>query len=569
MANSEKRACQNCKCEFEIDASDFKFYEKIQVPPPTFCPECRLQRRLAFFNIFNLYQRKCDLCKQETISMYAPDSPYAVYCPPCWWSDEWSGFDYGRDYDFSRPFFEQFQELWHKVPLLGLSIDIQTMKTSPWNNHAGDIKSSYLLFHAGYTENSAYGFYVDHCNEILDSSAIISCELCYDSMHSYKDSRCVGSRSQVVNCIDCFFLKDSFNCQNCFASANLRNKKFHIFNKPYSGEKYFEEIKKWNLGSFKTYKEIQKLAEDHWKLFPPKPVEEEMSVNSSGSHFFQSKNCQQCFEVVGAEDSKFLFLMPNPPIKDCYDISSWGDNLSLSYECSNVGEQASGLKFCNESGLGLVNAEYCKLSTGGSNHFGCVSVKKGDYIILNKRYEKEEYEKLRLKIIQHMSEMPYVDKKGRIYKYGEFFPIELSPFAYNETIASNFFPMSKEEVEANGYKWKEPEIKTYSVTIPAENLPDHIKDAPDSILDEVIGCNKCERGFRVIPMELKFLRERNLPLPRQCPFCRIQEKFNIWVRNLRLIERICDKCGATFQTKYTKEEAPIVYCKKCYQNEVI
>src|SRR3989344_2984090 len=123
------------------------------------------------------------------------------------------------------PFFEQFKELWGKTPLLGLSIDIPTMKTSPWNNHAGSIKNSYLLFHAGYTENSAYGFYVDHCNDVFDCSAIISCELCYDCMHSYKDSRCVGNRSQVVNSIDCYFLKDCFNCQNCFASANLRNKK--------------------------------------------------------------------------------------------------------------------------------------------------------------------------------------------------------------------------------------------------------------------------------------------------------------------------------------------------------
>jgi len=564
----ETKNCQNCKQNFVIEPEDFKFYEKISVPPPTFCPKCRLQRRLAFFNIFNLYQRKCDLCKKETISNYAPNSPYIIYCPSCWWSDGWSVFDYGRDYDFSRPFFEQFKELWGKTPLLGLSIDIPTMKTSPWNNHAGSIKNSYLLFHAGYTENSAYGFYVDHCNDVFDCSAIISCELCYDCMHSYKDSRCVGNRSQVVNSIDCYFLKDCFNCQNCFASANLRNKKYYIFNRPYIKEEYFEEIKKWNLGSYKAYKEIQKKAEEHWKTMPPKPVEDEMTINCTGSHVFQSKNCKQCFEVVGAEDSKFLFLIPNPPIKDCYDISSWGDNLSLSYECCNVGEQASGLKFCNESGLGLVNAEYCKLSTG-LNHFGCVSVKKGDYVILNKRYEKDEYFKLREKIIQHMNEMPYTDKAGRVYKYGEFFPIELSPYAYNETIASNFFTLSEAEAESNGFRWRKPEAHKHDTTMRAEDFPDHIKYAPDSILNEAIKCSKCERGFRIIPMELKFLRERNLPLPRECPFCRIEEKFNQWVKNLRLIPRVCDKCGANFETKYTKDEAPIIYCKKCYQQEFV
>src|SRR3970282_639078 len=101
---------------------------------------------------------------------------------------------------------------------------------------------------------------------------------------------------------------------------------------------------------------------------------------------------------------------------------------------------------------------------GGSNNFDCVSVKKGDYVILNKRYTKDEFDKLRAKIIEHMNEMPYVDKKGRVYKYGEFFPIELSPYAYNETIASNFFPMRKEEILENGYKCREPEVKKHDKT---------------------------------------------------------------------------------------------------------
>src|SRR3989344_273751 len=119
----ETRACQNCKQNFTIEPDDFKFYEKMQVPPPTFCPKCRFQRRLAFLNLFNLYQRPCDLCGKNPVSDFAPGSPYKVYCAECWWSDKWDPLDYGRDYDFSRPFFEQIKELWRDVPLLGLSID--------------------------------------------------------------------------------------------------------------------------------------------------------------------------------------------------------------------------------------------------------------------------------------------------------------------------------------------------------------------------------------------------------------------------------------------------------------
>ena len=355
---TETKKCQSCKNEFIIEPEDFKFYEKMSVPPPTFCPKCRLQRRLAFFNIFNLYQRKCDLCKKEIISIFPADSSYKIYCQKCWWSDKWSPLDYGRNYDFSRPFFEQFNELLYEVPLIGLANDASNVN-SPHNNMSGHLKNCYLLFHADFSESSAYGFHINHMNDCLDSSIVTSCELCYDSMHSYKCSRCVGSRSQVVNSVDCSFLRDSFNCQNCFISANLRNKKYYIFNQPYTSEGYFEEIKKFDLGSYKTYQEVKRLAEEHWKKFPPKPNQDDFSVNSIGNYVNQAKNCKQCFEVVGAEDSKYLLMLYVPPIKDCYDVSSWGVNISLFYECCNCGENASGLKFSYGSGIGLYSADYC------------------------------------------------------------------------------------------------------------------------------------------------------------------------------------------------------------------
>ena len=49
---SETKQCQNCKKDFIIEPDDFGFYEKIKIPPPTFCPECRMQRRLAWRNDF-------------------------------------------------------------------------------------------------------------------------------------------------------------------------------------------------------------------------------------------------------------------------------------------------------------------------------------------------------------------------------------------------------------------------------------------------------------------------------------------------------------------------------------
>src|SRR3989338_3264744 len=119
--NSENRICQNCKTSFTIEPDDFSFYEKIGVPSPTFCPECRLQRRLIWMKGLDLFKRKCDLCGEMKISMYHPDAPYVVYCTKCWWSDKWDFNEYAQEYNHVKTFLEQWDELLHRVPLLGLS----------------------------------------------------------------------------------------------------------------------------------------------------------------------------------------------------------------------------------------------------------------------------------------------------------------------------------------------------------------------------------------------------------------------------------------------------------------
>lgn len=500
--------------------------------------------------------------------MYPPEAPYRVYCPACWWSDAWDPLDYGRDYDFSRPFFEQFKELWREVPILGLSIDLPTEKSSPYNNHCGHLKNCYLLFHADFSEDCAYGTVVFRDKMTIDCSLLRLCELSYDCINNFKNSRCIGA-DHTIESIECVFTRNCTNCQNCFGSANLHNKKYHIFNKPYAKEDYFREIKKWDLGSYKTYQELKKNSEAHWKKFPPKPRFDDRSVHIQGNYVFDSKNCKDCFEVGGAQDCKYLLMMPEGPTRDTYDVTSWGNNMDLCYECCVVGENVSGVKFSQEAGINLYNAEYCKLSTGGSDHFGCVSMKKGKYVVLNKIYPEDEYKKVRERIIEHMSEMPYSDAQGNTYSYGEFFPMELSPFPYNDSLAQDFFPLTKEEAEQKSLVWRASDAREYAITKPAEDLPDHIKDVPAGILKEVIGCVSCRRGFKIIQMELDFLKSMNLPLPRECPNCRIGKKFQKWLKNLRIFKRACSKCGAGFETSYPKEETEYILCKKCYLQEVV
>ena len=111
----ETRNCQNCKNDFTIELDDFSFYEKIKVPPPTFCPECRMARRLIWRNERSLTKRECGLCKKSLISMYS-DEDAPVYCTECWNGNEWDQYFNAKDYRFDQPFFVQLKELFKINP---------------------------------------------------------------------------------------------------------------------------------------------------------------------------------------------------------------------------------------------------------------------------------------------------------------------------------------------------------------------------------------------------------------------------------------------------------------------
>ncbi|MEI7504359.1 MAG: hypothetical protein WCJ61_13850, partial [Paludibacter sp.] len=81
---------------------DFNFYEKIKVPPPTWCSECRMIRRLTFRNERDLHKSKCSLCGKMVISIYSEKNPMNIFCQDCWWGDAWDSFSFGVEYDFSN-----------------------------------------------------------------------------------------------------------------------------------------------------------------------------------------------------------------------------------------------------------------------------------------------------------------------------------------------------------------------------------------------------------------------------------------------------------------------------------
>jgi hypothetical protein len=346
-------------------------------------------------------------------------------------------------------------------------------------------------------------------------------------------------------------------------------------------------LEKFRLDSYTSQKTVKEEFHNLIKKSVHKFANILKSVNVTGDNILNSKNTHYCFDGNG-ENIKYAWRATEG-IKDSYDIAGSLKN-ELIYEASIVADNSYMTKFFSISKNNR-ESNYLCLCTDSQKLFGCVGMRNKSYCILNKQYTKEEYESLVPKIIKHMSDMPYIDSKGRVYKYGEFFPSELSPFCYNETIAQEYFPLTKEEAISQGYKWKDKEERNYNIDIKTEDIPDNIKDVNDDITGKVIECahsagstsspqetsgqahkdcnHQCTLAFKIIPEELQFYRRMNLPLPHLCPNCRHYERLS--QRNpLKLWHRKCMKpgCPNEFETSYSPDRPEIIYCERCYQREV-
>lgn len=555
--SSEARDCQNCKQQFTVTADDFSFYEKMGVPAPNLCPDCRFRRRAVFRNERTLYKRTCALCQRSIVTMYHPKSAYTVYCNDCWLSDKWDPYRYGLAYDEKRPFFDQLAELTKQVPKAATysTPDSGPNVNSEYTNFAGGNKDCYLIFNAGpENENCAYSRGLRQCKDTFDTYYANNVEQVYEGLNIQKSSRIFYGQN-TAGSLDSWFLLNCSGVQNCFGCVNLRHKSYHFLNQTLSKEEWENKVKNI-VGS---YRQLEKFKEE-FKVFslkfPRKENNNLKSVNVFGDYIFESKNCFSCFEASFCEDTKYGFSIKLS--KDCYDLVGYGQHSELLLDVVGVGFSSrvvgtwwAGHCHDVEYSLAVERSEYC---------FGCDGLKNAKYCILNKQYSEEEYKKLRAKIIEELK------SKG---EYGLFFPPSLAISAYNETIGQDNLPLTKEEVLAQGFRWEDDIPRTRGQeTLKPEQIPDHIKDVPDSILNEILKCVSCGYNYRLIKPELDFYRRMLVPVPRYCWNCRFVDR----IRHrgpFKLYSRQCTKCSKPIQTTYAPERPEIVYCESCYQKEVI
>lgn len=183
----QTKKCRQCNIDFIITKEDSDFYQKIapefegkkySIPFPEICPECREQKRIGFRNQNMLYKNKCYLCNEDKIFIFSPDKEYKYCCPDCFYSDKWDAVDQGRDFDFNRSFFEQFDELVKDAKVMGIfSVNAEN---SPYINMGSDSKNCYLCFGGHYNQDCYYNTYSVEGKDNIDNYWIWKSERLYE-----------------------------------------------------------------------------------------------------------------------------------------------------------------------------------------------------------------------------------------------------------------------------------------------------------------------------------------------------------------------------------------------------
>ena len=528
--------CTKCDQQFEQSKKEVEVYKKFDAELPTICPDCRHHRHLIFRNERNIFYNTSHVTGKKIVSMIPPTSPFRVIDQDEWWSDKFDASIYARDYDFNKPFFEQFKDLQKEVPRWArLFVNCEN---SEFTNNSAEVKDCYLTFSSYESENLYYCTRVFKSNTCIDCMNIKESEYCSRCMDCQKCYNVHYSQSSE-GCSDSYFLYDCRNCQNCILSAQLRNKEYCILNKQYEKNEYEKHKKEFLKNLARNKRKIEGEFKELKKTLFYKNLRLINTENSLGDFITGSKGITNGFYVVDCEDC--FNVRDCSKCKDCYDnLANEESELCLevdtSYELYNS-------KFCTY-GVSLRDVTYCEQCFKLEDCFGCIGMKQEKNLILNKKYTKEEYGKMMKRIKEHM----------------------LKTWPYNITTAYGYYPLTKEEALGKGYMWHEEQQEAKHFGKKYE-IPIDINDVDESICDKILVCEKTGKNYKVIPQEFKFYKTFNLPIPRISPDQRYKDLLALQPPK-KLRDTTCHTCKIPIKTVYPEESGYKVVCEKCYLEKV-
>ena len=552
-----QQVCKKCGTGFEITDDDLKFYESVSpvfnsetyiIPPPTLCPECRLQRRLAFRNQIFVYTRSSSSTGKIIFSMFTDDAPFPVINNEEWWGD-FDATHYQQTFDPQQPFFDQFVSLRNQVPHPARYGSY--FENSDYSNNAHYLKNCYLVFNTTDGEDCMYCENVWESKDCIDCSRCPACELCFDCTSC---SQCynVQSSQECSDCSDSLFLMNCRSCRNCLGCVNLRNQQYCVFNEQKTREEYENILASLSLGSYQARAQFAQKCQQFF-LQHPRPHVSMLNVeHCTGNYIKEARNVHDSFFLNDTEQCRYCMGL-NRQVHDCQDYTLYGNQAELVYESVSCGINLFNLRFCFMCSENCSDLLYCWHCIGCRDCFGCVGLRNKQYHILNQPFSKEAYEETVAIIIQHMQQTG---------EWGEFFPFSISPIPYNRSLAQRYFSLSKEEIETQNLRWYNKPMVSAGGAIDPEDLPDTVPGSDNHIIA------KSATGipFRITSSEIQRCRQFGVPLPRMTYDERMEERAKK-LGGIRLYNRECEKTGKPIVTTIEPESPWIVWDREEYEKE--
>jgi hypothetical protein len=559
--------CENPQCgkNFEISDRERRMLSEVNVSPETIrlCPQCREQRRLAFRNERNFFRRLCDISGKSIFSVYRPESFVKVWSKDIWWSDSFNALEYGREFDFNRPFFEQFYELMRAVPHPAV---LQTNnQNADFANDANDNRNCYHVFASDRSINCHYGSFID-CRDCLDCEDLLKCDLCAHCAYCDTSFSLVEC-SYVSGSSNCFFSANLVNCHNCIFCIGLQNKKNCIFNVEVGPETFETFLLQRQLHRRKYYENAKRLFLAHLETNPQRFMFLLRTQNSTGDRLINAVDCDNCYLLDNAVNCSNCFY--GIDIKDCLDCTVVYYGVEKSYELNTV--LYGGYNFVGIFSNHTSSSFYFSHCYNSQDLFGCVGVRGQRHCIFNKSYSESDYSKLKAKIIEHMKDTG---------EWGQFFPIWMSPFNYNESVAQLHFPLSEDQFrEIHSHyttHWPAPSEVTLNWqrgTLDAisnqHSVPDDslIGCSNEDIISGVYFCTSSGNPFRIISQELIIYQKLKIALPDRCFSERYKDKLQRYPKRT-LHSRHCQQCGISLRTCFSEADPRVILCEECYRRYI-
>lgn len=409
-------------------------------------------------------------------------------------------------------FIQDFRKLFLTSPQCG------SWTRASENCDYGDIttvsKDCYMCFNSGNCRNAYWCEDSKSLTDCTDCAFCENCEMCYECVDCdtlYGSNFC----QDCTNCEDIHFSYDLRRCKNCFGCVGLRNKKYHIFNKPFQKQQYEQEIKKLDLGVAKIFKELEKLKEKIPRMY----VHQHDTTNCTGDYIYHSKNCYRCFDTRHTEDSGYIYQANlDMGTKDSWDCGPIPTGMDLCYDIAYSHYLFNGkhLYWCGN----VKDSQWCINCMECEHLFGCNYLKnkqKGFYI-LNEKVEEDYYWKT------------LEDTKKELLKNGIY----------------TLYDLVNKDLE-QGEKDEKKRL-----TLEGKTERD---------------CFICGENFKIVPTEIEFYKKMEIVWPVYCPNCRSEQRFNL--RNERkMYKRICDACKKSLISTYPHDSKYVVYCLKCWHEHM-